>query len=187
MGSDNATRGDSALLVTGIIRSAHGLDGFVKVDSPSGEVGHYADLTEVLARKSGSQDEPKRLVIEAVEGSSHLLLVKFVGVETPEQAKALSGMELLVPRDKACPLAEGEYYVSDLCKCVLMYKGVPVGTITSVLEGGADDLLEVILTESGPEDSSPGQRRLVPLRKEFVGDIDIGARTVELMHRWILE
>jgi len=48
------------------------------------------------------------------------------------------------------------------------------------MEGGAGDLLEVSLAESG-------EKRLVPLRKEFIGEIDIGAKTVELMHRWILD
>ncbi len=94
---------------------------------------------------------------------------------------------MLVPRDKACPLEEGEYYVSDLCNCVLVYLGVPVGTITDVLEGGAGDLLEVILTEGGDAETSGPQRRLVPFRKEFVGEVDLRARTVELTHRWILE
>ncbi len=187
MGKDGKLREDENLLVTGIVRSAHGLDGFVKVESASGEVDHFADLSEVLGRTPGSDGPLRRLTIEAVEGSSHLLLVKFTGIETPEQAKALSGLELLVSRDKACPLSEGEYYVSDLCNCVLLYLGVPVGTITNVLEGGAGDLLEVTLTEGGDADSSAPQRRLVPFRKEFVGEVDMDARTVELMHRWILE
>lgn len=187
MAKDGKGRGDESLLVTGIIRSSHGLDGFVKVESSSGEVDHFAGLAEVFGRVPGSDGPLRRLVIEAVEGSRHLLLLKFAGIETPEQARALAGLELLVPRDKACPLSEGEYYVSDLCNCVLVYLGVPVGTVTDVLEGGAGDLLEVILTEGGDAGESGSRRRLVPFRKEFVGEVDLQARTVELMHRWILE
>ncbi len=187
MARDGETREAAELLVTGIVRSSHGLDGFVKVESSSGEVDHFAGLSEVLGRAPGSDGPPRRLVIEAVEGSRHLLLIKFLGIETPEQAKTLAGLELLVPRDKACPLSEGEYYVNDLCNCVLTYLGVPVGTVTNVLEGGAGDLLEVTLTDGGDADSSAPQRRLVPFRKEFVGEVDLRARTVELMHRWILE
>jgi len=176
------------LLVTGTIRSSHGLDGFVRVESTSGEVDHFAGLAEVWLRPaSGDRDSLQRVEIEAVEGSTALLLVKFRGIDGPEAAKKLAGLEILVPRDKACPLEEGEFYVCDLCQCVLVYDGVPIGTITGVMEGGADDLLEVILTDGGDPDSSGPKRRLVPLRKEFVGKIDIKARTVELMHRWILE
>ena len=175
------------LMVTGFVRSSHGVDGYVKVESTSGEVEHYAKLTDVLLRFGGSNGTLERYIIETVEGSAACLLVKFKGIESLEQAKKLAGAELMVPRDKACPLEEGEYYVCDLCQCVLMYEGNPIGTIINVTEGGSGDLLEVALTEG----SEPGNTRLqsvmVPLRKEFVGKIDIKARTVELMHRWILE
>jgi len=175
------------LLVTGIIRSAHGLGGFVKVESSSGEIAHFAKLDGIDLRTRGANGNIRHYEIEAVEGSASCFLMKFRGIDTPEQAKQLAGLELVVPRDKACPLDEGEYYVSDLCQCVLVCKGTLVGTITGVLEGGAGDLLEVTLSESAGLGETKPVTRIVPLRKEFVGKIDIKARTVELMHRWILE
>lgn len=173
-------------LVTGVVRSSHGLDGFVKVETASGEVEHFASLDEVVLRTGGPGGPERRLVIEAAEGNAQCLLLKFRGIDTPEQAKTLAGSEILVPRDMACPLKKGEYYVSDLCQCVLVYEGTTVGTITDVLEGGAGDLLEVTLAESA-EPGKARPKRLVPMRKEFIGKIDLKARTVELMHRWILE
>jgi 16S rRNA processing protein RimM len=175
------------LLVTGIIRSSHGVNGFVKVESTSGEIDHLVDLKGIDLRVGGINGTIKRYEIERIEGSASCLLMKFKGIETPEQAKTLAGLELVVPRDKACPLEEGEYYVNDLCQCVLMYEGTLVGTITGVMEGGAGDLLEVTLSESERFGDSKLTTRIVPLRKEFVGKIDIKTRTVELMHRWILE
>ncbi|MCD1653428.1 ribosome maturation factor RimM [Treponema zuelzerae] len=190
------------LMITGVVRSAHGLDGFVRVDSSSGEVDHFADLSSVVLRinKTGAE---KSYDIEAVEGHSQCLLIKFRGIDTPEQAKTLAGAQILVPRDLACPLSEGEYYVSDLCQCVLVYEGLPIGNITDVVEGGAGDLLAVTLFEGSVPESveasthdasvskkdapSGKQTRLVPMRKEFVGKVDLQARTVELMHRWILD
>jgi len=174
-------------LVTGFVRSSHGVDGYVKVESTSGEVGHFADLAEVQLRFGGTNGTESRFEIEAVEGSAHCLLIKFRGVDTLEQAKKLAGAEILVPRDKACPLEEGEYYVCDLCQCVLVYEGSPIGTIIGVTEGGAGDLLEVALTEGESSGQTGPKTCMVPLRKEFVGKIDIKAKTVELMHRWILE
>jgi 16S rRNA processing protein RimM len=175
------------LLVTGIIRSSHGVNGFVKVESTSGEVDHLMDLKGIDLRSGGINGTIKRYEIERIEGSAICLLMKLKGIETPEQAKTLAGLELVVPRDMACPLEDGEYYVNDLCQCVLMYKGTLVGTITGVMEGGAGDLLEVTLSESGGFGEDKSATRILPLRKEFVGKIDIKAKTVELMHRWILE
>lgn len=175
------------LLVTGYIRSSHGLDGFLKVESASGEVAHFADMEEISLRAKGSDGPGKAYEIEAVEGSSALLLLKLKGIDTPEAAKALSGMELVVPRDKACPLEEDEWYVDDLCQCMLVYEGNPVGKIAGVMEGGAGDLLQVILSEGSNPDTSGGKTCLVPMRHEFIGKVDLQSKTVELMHRWILE
>jgi 16S rRNA processing protein RimM len=179
--SDSGVQKAGDMLVTGYIRSSHGVDGFVKVESTSGEVAHFADLDGVDLKFGGKEGTVRRFEIEAVEGSAHCLLIKFRGVDTLEQAKKIAGAEILVPRDRACPLEEGEFYVCDLCQCVLVYEGIPVGTIINVMEGGANDLLEVVLTEGS------ARTVMVPLRKEFVGKIDIKAKTVELMHRWILE
>lgn len=185
---DEAVRPESReLLVTGYIRSSHGVDGFVKVESASGEVAHFGDLDSVVLRLGGKGGTEKRFEIEAAEGSAQCLLIKFKGFDTPEQAKQLAGAEVLVPRDKACPLNAGEYYVCDLCQCVLVYEGTPIGKITGVMEGGAGDLLEVALTESDELANGQLATRIVPFRKEFVGKVDMQARTVELMHRWILE
>ena len=190
-------------LVTGFVRSSHGLDGFVRVESSSGEVSHFANLEEVVLRTGGLGGSEKLYTIETIEGHSQCLLIKFKGIDTPEAAKNLAGSELLVPRDKACQLDAGEYYVTDLCQCTLVYKNTPLGTITSVMEGGANDLLEVTLFEgSVPEKASSvtetdktvksskptgKQVRLVPLSNEFVGKIDLKTQTIELMHRWILD
>ncbi|ULQ59598.1 hypothetical protein K7I13_14225 [Brucepastera parasyntrophica] len=91
------------LLITGVVRSSHGLNGFVKVESTSGETGHFAGLSEVILRTGGISGICLKYEIEKQEGSSMNLLVKFRGIDTPEQAKKLAGSEIMVPRDKACP------------------------------------------------------------------------------------
>lgn len=166
-------------LVTAIVRSSHGLNGFVKVESASGETAHIEALSSVFLRFAKNDAEVFEYRIEKTAGSPAAFLLKFEGVDGPEDAKRLSGAEVLVPRDKACPLKEGEFYVGDLCQCVLVYDGAVVGRITGVTEGGGGDLLEVALPE--------GRVCLVPLKDAFIGDVDVEAKTVRLLHRWILE
>ncbi len=173
------------MLVTGIIRSPHGLEGYVKVESISGETVHFDGLSDVLVRPSGGT--PIRLEIEAIRVQAQPPLIKFRGVDSPEAAKKFSGAEILVPRDNACPLEAGEFYVSDLCQCVLVNDDVSVGLITGVIKGGESDLLEVTLSDGAVPGVPGGEKRFVPFRKEFVGEVDMRAKTVELMHRWILE
>ncbi|MFI3258275.1 MAG: ribosome maturation factor RimM, partial [Spirochaetales bacterium] len=156
-------------LIIGIIRSSHGLTGNVKVASTSGEVEHFFNITEVTL-KNGEIE--KNFVVESVKGGSPTLYMKFKGIDSPEDAKTYFGWKILVPKTMACPLKEGEFYVEDLKGCSLIYcendahsknnakgasqknasellqKGIVVGSIADVLEGGANDLLEVVVSES---------------------------------------
>lgn len=196
-------------LVTGIIRTAHGLQGKFKVESSSGEVEHFFKLTEVTLRKGSFE---KLYQVDSVEGSGSGLIMKLAGIDTPEAVEKLRGAEIVVPRDKACPLKKDEWYVEDLKQCTLVYdttsekgvniNGLPVegkptsivvGHITDVLEGGAGDLLEVAVSENlhgdveGIDGSGKQKVLLVPFKNEFIGTVDIKRKTVQLMHLWILE
>ena len=189
--------------VIGFIRGSHGVAGNFKVESASGEVEHFAELGEVTLRNSQS-GASKLYAVENVEIGSSTLFMKLAGINSPEDVRKVNGWEIVVPRDKACPLAKNEWYVEDLKHCALVYKQgkdgltaaqAVVGTITDVLEGGTGNLLEVALAENSPvlkDDvvhTSGGKVRtvLVPFINEFVGKVDVKHKTVELMHLWILE
>ena len=195
------------MLIIGIIRGTHGLAGKFKVESTSGECEHFFDLDEVTLRKDTIE---KTVKVESIEGNVNSLIMKCAGINSPEDAKKLSGSEILVPRNKACPLNEGEFYVEDLKQCKLVYlpnekkpaklsglaenteSAIIAGTITDVLEGGAGKLLEVELSESlniasDSTDKSKPKKVLVPFKKEFIGTVDIKDKVIQLMHLWILE
>ncbi|MBO8451079.1 MAG: 16S rRNA processing protein RimM [Spirochaetes bacterium] len=166
-------------LVTAFIRSPHGVKGFMRVESASGETGHLSALPSVLVRLGRDDGQVFAYDVEETAGSAAAFLMKFAGIDTPEDAKLLSGAEILVERDKACPLREGEVYVRDLCQCDLVYGGSAVGRIIGVTEGGGGDLLEVALPE--------GRRCFVPFQNAFIGDVNPEQKTVCLLHRWILD
>lgn len=184
--------------VIGFIRGSHGVTGNFKVESTSGEYEHFANLDEVTLR-NGDTGVSKLYKVENVEVGANTLFMKLAGINSPEDVKKVNGWEIVVPRDKACPLAKNEWYVEDLKHCAVVYKqgkdGFVVGTVTDVVEGGTGNLLEVALAESSEllSDSvkytSGGKLRtvLVPFINEFVGKIDVKNKTVELMHLWILE
>ena len=130
--------------VVGIIRGSYGLEGMFKIESTSGEYDHFHDMREVTLRKGETE---RHAVVEFVSVKAGTLLMKCAGIDTPEDAKKLSGWKIIVPRENACPLHEGEYYISDLIGCSLIYEdtrnglaagSAPViGTVTDVLEGGS--------------------------------------------------
>lgn len=170
-------------LITGRIRGAFGLTGCIKIESCSGEYEHFFDLEEIRLKFPRQQAEASADTlyrIEKCEVRSSDMLLKLKGIDSPEAAKKLCGADILVPRDRACPLDEGEFYITDLCNAVLVYEGTIAGTITDVVEGGGCSLLEV-------SEAATGNLCYIPFRSEFVGNIDIKKKQVELMHRWILE
>ncbi len=120
------------------------------------------------------------LSVEEVRDHGGALIVKFAGVDSPEDASLLKGLQVLVDRDQAAPLNEGEFYVEDLKGLALVFEGEAVARVSDIVEGGGAELVEVVMNDGSGT-------RFIPFRKEFIGDIDTDAGTVVLLVRWILE
>jgi 16S rRNA processing protein RimM len=165
--------------VVGLIGSPFGLEGFVKAQSLSGETDHLTVRAELTLRRDG-KDEVYAVETWKLRASSGVLLVKFAGIDTPEEAKALKGAEIIAGRIHAAPLKPGEFYVEDLKGMEVAAGGGEVlGRITDIIEGGGGELAEIRLNS--------GETRLVPFRGEFFGDINPETGKAALLERWILE
>ncbi|GHV63059.1 ribosome maturation factor RimM [Spirochaetia bacterium] len=175
--------------VVGLVGAPFGLKGFVKVRSLSGEIDHLLKLTQVILRQGTAE---RVWEIEESVPSFPAVALKFKGIDTPEDAKVLSGAELIAAREQASPLKKGEYYIEDLRGLEVIFapsaasEGAPdnekseiLGHITDILEGGGGNLAEVKLLS--------GETRLVPFRDEFLGEVNLETRRIALLNRWILE
>ena len=186
--------------VVGIVRGTHGITGEFKVESTSGEYGHFAGMEEV-ALTDGT--EKKQFTVEYVHPASGTLYMKLVGISGPEEAARYKGFQIVVPRKFAHPLQAGEWYIEDLKGCSVLYGEAyengaaddAVGTVTDVKEGGSGYLVEISLSEAcsllrdDVKFGKDGKVRTVyvPFRDEFIGDVDVEGRRMRLMHLWILE
>ncbi len=173
---------DKNLLVTGKIRTSYGVKGYMKILSYSGELKHFSKLETVIIRLDNREFRKK---IEDVRVSSKDLLIKFEGINTPEEAREFINFEILIPRENAVKCGSGEFYIADLNGCVLCREGIDYGTVISVITNSASDLLEV----EAPELTEKGKKNifLVPFRKEFIGEVDIDNKKIELFADWIIE
>lgn len=164
-------------IAIGKVRTSTGVRGYFKVLSFSGEYVHFKDLKghEVEIRHNS---RVKNLSIEDVKMSGSNLTMKAVGIDSPEDARKLSGWEFYVERDKAASLKDGEYYLVDLCECSLVLNGKIIGKVKGVSDNGVSDLIEV---------EFDGKTRLIPLMEQYVGDVDLEAGTIELKEGWLLE
>lgn len=99
-----------------------------------------------------------------------VVIASFPGVETRDQAEALHGTEIWVPRDRLPPPAPGEYYWVDLEGLkVETVEGVALGTVSHLFETGANDVMVV----------SGERERLVPfITGQYIVSVDFEAGRV---------
>ncbi len=163
-------------LVIGILQRSHGVKGFLRVKSLSGETTHFLSLKWVYLRK-GEQDV--RFEVEEAKVRGKDVFLKLKGIDSPEASLPYLSSEIVVPKDKASPLKENEYYYGDLCRCTLIHRGEVMGRVVSVIESGACFLLEVRLTS--------GRTVLIPFVDAWVGEVKIDEGKIELRNPEMLE
>ena len=143
--------------------------------SLSGETGHFLRLKEVSLR---SETTEVNLKVEESKISGNFVLMKFAGINSPEEVRSLSGARLSVERAFAQQLKSGEYYISDLCKCTLFCHNARVGRVTATIEGGSALLLEV--------SKDDGSTVLIPFIGKFIGGVDLSSYRIELTEDFLL-
>ena len=117
-------------------------------------------------------DQRRELKIEDVWPHKGILILKFAGVETMNDAEALLKSEIQVPLSERTKLEEGTWYVSDLVGCNVTDNGREIGAVADVEFGAGEAPL--LIVRSGK------QEHMIPLTAEFTKSVDIGAKKIEL-------
>ncbi len=164
------------VLATGTVRAPHGVKGYVKVRPFSDDFEHFFSLKEVTLQRDGKL---RKVEIESVQNHAGELLLKFKGIDSPEDARFISGWDILVPREQASKLGKGEVYTADLLGMKLVYDNEEVGSVVSTVDGAQALLLEVLALD--------GKKYFVPyLKGIFVDDVDIQNETIRLLKKELL-
>lgn len=133
----------SGRIAVGVIRKAHGVRGEASVESWSDTPGRFDDLDSVTL-VSPDESETREARIESVRTHGGRALVKFAGIETPEDVQLLRNWTLEIPEEQARELDEDEYFLHDLPGLVLVdAEGRERGVVIDVYEGGGGILLNV--------------------------------------------
>lgn len=157
----------------GAIASMHGVKGEVKVFPTTDEPEKFKSLEKVtLDTGKGEID----LEIQSARFFKNMVIVKFKGIDSLDDAEKYRGKTLWIDRKQAVPLEEDEYYQGDLIGLtVVSDTGEEIGKLTEVLETGANDVYEV----TSPE----GKKILFPAIRDCVKRVDLeaGTMTVHVM------
>lgn len=134
------------------IIGAHGVTGEVRLKL-------FAEGLESLTAHKSFNDGA--LTLRSLRPGNNGAIARFAEVSDRNAAEALRGTELTVPRDALPPLAEGEYYHTDLIglPCIST-DGADLGTCVTVENFGAGDVLEI--------ERPDGKRFMVPMKADAV-------------------
>ncbi|MFP7569794.1 ribosome maturation factor RimM [Marivita sp. S2033] len=157
----------SEKICVGAIAGAFGVKGEVRLKSFTAEPREIANYAP-LETEDGAQSFDVKITRQVNNG----LAARLSGVTTKEAADALRGTQLFVPRERLPSLPDDEFYHADLIGLdVFDTGGTSLGKVLSVLNNGADDLLEL---------SAPGQKQsvLLPFTKAIVPTVDLAQRRI---------
>lgn len=157
------------MIALGVIRKAHGVRGEASVEAWTDSLDRFAGLTNVTL-VSPDETATRPATVEAVRIHAGRVLVKFSGIESPEELRALQNWTVEIPDEDARTLEEGEYFLHDLVGLTLVdAEGGERGKVVDVEETAGGLLLVV----QGPE-----RRFDVPFAAEICTNVDLGAKTM---------
>lgn len=130
----------------------------------------FSSLREVRIFK---ESQEYREEIERYWFQKGRVVLKFSGRDTPEDAKELIGGEIGVSESERTVLPEDTYYYSDLVDCSIREEGVPLGQVTGIFETGPSGCN---LVANSPD----GREFMIPLVKEFIVNIDVEGKVIEV-------
>lgn len=133
---------NTSFITIGKVGSTYGVQGWIKIQSYAEFSQHIFEYHPwYLTDPNGKQ---RVIEVEAWKPHNDGLIAKFVGVETPEDAKLLTGKTIQIARDALPQLNKHEYYWSDLIGLTVINKnGEILGKVDHLMETGSNDVLVV--------------------------------------------
>lgn len=161
------------MVVLGHVIGPHGIRGQLKIASYTETIEGLFDYPVWWLGKDGGQ-------WRAVHPASYIihdsrLIVTLAESNDRTSASELKGLQIAVPRSELPQLPEngedGYYWLDLIGMHVCNTQGEALGTVTGLLETGANDVLQVSLAGSDKE-------RLIPFVDQVIAKVDLKSRTI---------
>ena len=150
-GPDPTTPLADVQLSVGVIVGTHALNGEMRVKLTTDDPEHLATVNELLV---GEKRTPYQ--VESIRFHQGLALLGLVGVDTIEEAELMRGLALRIPGASVRPLQDNEYFLYQVVGLAVRDEaGEAIGTVTDVIETGANMVFVVTNEETGKEELFP--------------------------------
>lgn len=155
-------------LEIGQIVNTFGIKGMVKVKPFTDDITRYDDLEKVYVQTNKTKKEYE---IEEVKYHKDMVLIKFKGIDKPEEAELLRNAYLKVNRNDEPELDEGTYYIVDLIGLeVYSDEGNLLGKIDDIFNNGSADIYVV--------KDELGKQLLLPAISDVIKEINLEEKKV---------
>ena len=123
-------------VLIGEVLRPQGVKGELKIYPITSDPGRFLKLREIALRRGESR---KGFAVTQARVQPDFVFLTVEGIENRDQAEAYRGWEVVIDRAEVPPLQEGWYYF-ELEGMQVYEKEVLLGTLTQVLETGANDI-----------------------------------------------
>ena len=147
----------------GQIVNTFGIKGMVKIKPFTENLEQFEELERIYIKNKKSKKEYK---IQEVKYHKQMVIIKFEGVENPEEADLLRGSYVLINRKDAKPLEEGTYYIVDLL-------GLEVYTDENILLGKVEDIYNTGSKDIYVVKDNLGKQVLLPGIEDVIKKVDL--------------
>ena len=146
------------------------MKGEVKVFPTTDDANRFKKLKQVYVDLGREKVE---LEVAGCRFFKNLVIVKFKGIDDINDIEKYKGKDLLVSRENAVPLEEGEYYIADLIDLkVINEDNEEIGVLYDVMQTGANDVYVINMTN--------GKELLLPAIDDCVLDINLEAGYIKI-------
>jgi len=162
---------NAGFITLALVVKTQGRHGEVAAELHS-DAGRFAEGMKLFALgKSGAAR--RELEVEDIWPHKGLLVFKFRGVDSMNDAELLIGCELQVPSSERAELEQGWTYVSDLIGCIVADRGHEIGRIEDVRFGAGEAPLLIVA-------NGAGKKFDVPFAEAYLEGVDIAQRRVRM-------
>ena len=156
-------------LEIGQIVNTFGIKGMVKIKPFTEKTKKRFDNLKKVYIKT--KKEKKEYEIEEIKYHKEMVLAKFKGIETIEEAEKFRNSYLLINRENEKPLEKGTYYIVDMVGLeVYTDEGDKLGILDDIFNSGSSDIYVV--------KNELGKQILLPAIKEVIENIDMENRKI---------
>ncbi len=142
----------------GLVSNCHGINGEIKVTPLTDDINRFKKLKKFYWEKSqGSYEE---LNCTAARTHQDYVLLSAKEITDRTQAEKIKGHYICVRPEDAIKLPEGRYFIFQLEGLTVVEDGKIIGTLTEVLQPGANDVY-VVKTPAGEEIYLPAIKSVV--------------------------